>query len=632
MSPFPALRRARRACTGALLALASAAAGCSSTPDLPTQAPAVAETATLVRSAMRPLAGRPDDYDALLALVGDARIVLLGESTHGTHEYYRERARITQRLVREKGFTAVAVEGDWPESFRVNEYVRGRGGDATPEQALSGFTRFPTWMWANADVRDLVAWLRAHNGAQPDASDVGFYGLDVYSLASSIEAVNRHLGTLDPALAERVRGHYRCFDAAGGDPQRYGELAVRGGGASCRDAATAALELVRQRAAARPAAPAAAESLFSTLRNAQAVANAEAYFRTLYEGRESTWNLRDRRMAEGLEALEGHVAALTGRPARIVVWMHNTHVGDARHTESGEQGELNVGQLVRERLGVAAVNVGFFTHRGTVFAATEWDRPGRVFDLRPALAGSVSDVFHAATTDAARDFLLVMRGGGSAADALAVERLERAVGVVYAPQSERQSHYFRARRACQCASCAAIASGVMAKCSACHTGRPPRSTNSCGDWCGTPSRSATRSERARCPVTSTPYTGTSGYERANSPSESRAPALIGQWAPCLSSTTSSGAWSRSSRSCSLVRSFIIARGVAGAGGRAGARVQGQLPRRTSHAARRTPPGDERRTARSEERAVGVPGEPGGRASVWDRAIARWFRSPVGTGG
>ncbi len=439
----------RRAVRAAAAAAAALAAACGRAPASPAPTPDVAAAAAAVRAAAHPVAGAPADYDALLALVGDARVVFLGESTHGTHEYYRERARLTQRLVREKGFTAVAVEGDWPDTYRVNEYVRGRGADAGPEQALAGYTRFPRWMWRNEEVRDLAAWLRAHNDARPDAEDVGVYGLDVYSLAASAAAVERYLAGVDPAAAERARAHYRCFAPYGGDPQRYGEAAGRGT-ASCAPAAAAVLDSLRARSGTRPADPAAAEALFSALRNAHAVANAEEYYRTLYRGGESTWNLRDRRMAEGLEALEGHLSAAAGRPAKIVVWAHNTHAGDARHTESASQGELNIGQLVRDRLGAAAVSVGFFTHRGTVLAAPDWDRPGRVYDLRPALPGSVSDVFHAAAAGGGPPaFVVVLRGAGPAAEALAAERLERAVGVVYRPDTERQSHYFRARLARQ---------------------------------------------------------------------------------------------------------------------------------------------------------------------------------------
>ena len=437
MSRLPRTLRASRA-----LGLLAAAAACGSAGGTIPDTPAPPATVAAVRGAAHPIAGAATDYDPLLAMIGDARFVLLGESTHGTHEFYRERARITQRLVREKGFTAVAVEGDWPDTDRVNQYVRGLGGDATAEQALGDYTRFPAWMWGNEQVRDLVRWLRAHNDAHPAQSDVGIYGLDVYSLYTSAAKVVAYLAPLDPAAAQRARERYACFDAYRPEPHRYGSAAAADARASCAGPATAMREELERRAAARPADPAAAEALFSALRNAHAVANAEEYFRLLYAGGVSTWNVRDQRMAETLDALDRHLGAATGRPAKVVVWAHNTHAGDARHTEPGEQGELNVGQLMRQRHGPGAVLVGFLTYTGTVRAAPDWDRPGRVYDVRPALPGSFSDVFHQADT---RDALFVLRGDGPAAGELAAPRLERAIGVVYRPQTERQSHYFTAR-------------------------------------------------------------------------------------------------------------------------------------------------------------------------------------------
>jgi erythromycin esterase-like protein len=436
--PFPRPSRHLRALASLLLILAAGCESTSAVRDTDPTAPSDAAAAA-VREAAHPVTGAPRDYDPLITAVGDARIVLLGEQTHGTHEFYRERARITQRLVLEKGFTAVAVEGDWPDTYRVNEYVRGLGGDASAEAALGDYSRFPAWMWGNEDVRELVRWLRAHNDARPTSEDVGIYGLDVYSLYPSLDAVVEYLAATDPAAAARARQQYACFETHRPDPQRYGSAART---ASCRAQAAAVLQELEQRAATRPPDPVAAERLFSALRNAHAVANAEEYFRTSYAGGESTWNIRDQRMSETLNALETHLAAASGRPAKIVVWAHNTHAGDARHTQSGEQGELNIGQLVRQRLGAASLLVGFFTYTGTVFAAPDWDRPGRVYDLRPALAGSFADVFHASGR---RDFLLVLRAGEEAAERLAEPRLERAVGVVYVPQSERQSHYFMAR-------------------------------------------------------------------------------------------------------------------------------------------------------------------------------------------
>jgi erythromycin esterase-like protein len=416
----------------------------------PGTGPAPTAVVDVVGAAARPITGGDTDHDPLLALVGDARVVLLGESTHGTHEFYRERARITQRLIRERGFTAVAVEGGWGETFRVNEYVRGLGSDATAEQALAGFTAFPRWMWANTDVRDLVQWMRAHNDARPAAADVGFYGLDIQSLGPPIQTLLRTLEGLDTAAAGRARSRLACLTPYLADPQAYGAAVARARDASCAQPVAAVVGELRQRAAVRPADPQQAEALFGAVRSAEVVAHAEEYFRVLHSGETSTWNLRDRRMHEGLEAVEAHLSSVPGRGAKVVVWAHNTHTGDARHTESGAQGELNVGQLARERLGPGAVNVGFLTYAGSVFAAPAWNEAGRVYALRPALPGSYASLLHdVAIRGDARDFLLVLRGPSPASEALAEPRLERAVGVVYAPQTERQSHYFEARLARQ---------------------------------------------------------------------------------------------------------------------------------------------------------------------------------------
>ena len=415
------------------------------TPDADTQ-----RTVATVRSAAHPITGAATDYDPLLTLIGDARVVLLGEATHGTHEFYRERARITQRLIRERGFTAVAVEGGWGETYRVNEFVRGMGADAGAQQALSDFTSFPQWMWANTDVRDLVQWIRTHNQAQPASQDVGFYGLDIQAFGPPMQTLLRTLGSVDAAAAERVRTRLSCLMPYREDPQRYGAAAARSSEASCQSAVAAVVSEVRARAAARPSDPMQAEALFAAVRSAEVVAHAEEYYRAMYEGGQSTWNLRDRRMDQGLQALETHLASVPGRAPKVVVWAHNTHTGDARQTESGEQGELNIGQLARERLGTGAVNVGFLTYAGTVYAAPDWGAAGRVYDLRPALAGSYSSLLHdVRTAGGPREFLVVLRGQSAVAAALAEPRLERAVGVIYAPQTERQSHYFTAKLARQ---------------------------------------------------------------------------------------------------------------------------------------------------------------------------------------
>jgi erythromycin esterase-like protein len=388
---------------------------------------------------MVPLDGAPGDYDELLRLIGDARVVLLGEATHGTHEFYRERARITQRLIEEKGFTIVAVEADWPDAYRMNRWVRGRSDDREAADALGGFARFPTWMWRNTDVVALVNWLRGYNETQPDpARQAGFYGLDLYSLYGSIAAVLEYLDEVDPEAASRARYRYACFEHFGEDSQAYGYAAEFGLSRSCEEAALAQLQELLARAAAPDPAD---DERFVAEQNARLVRNAEEYYRTMFRGRVSSWNLRDRHMAETLTALLDHAGRRDGRPARAVVWEHNSHVGDARATDMGRAGEWNVGQLVRERHGRDAVLVGLTTHHGTVTAASEWDGPAERKRVRPALDGSYEALLHGLETPA---FWLPLRDGASGT-ALAGHRLERAIGVIYLPESERISHYFHAR-------------------------------------------------------------------------------------------------------------------------------------------------------------------------------------------
>ncbi len=396
-----------------------------------------------IRKAAKPLTGGARDYDPLMTVIGDARFVLLGEATHGTHEFYRERARITERLIKEKGFTAVAVEGDWPDAARVHRFVRAQGQDKSAEQALSGFmSQFPQWMWGNAYVRDLVVWLRKHNQAR-GATQVGVYGLDLYSLGESAEEAVQTLERVDPTAARRARERYRGFARFRDKPETYGSAAALNPAASLQRAAREQFQELQQMSAARgPKMDAAQrEALFSALQNARVVMNGEEYYRTMYTGGTSSWNLRDRHMADSLEALAAHLAA-QGKPPKVVVWAHNTHAGDARVTEMGEAGEWNVGQLMRQRQSGHSVLVGFTTYTGTVTAATSWGAPGQKMMVRPALPDSYSGLFHAAGIGNA---LLVLRGSGQLALSLAEPRLERAIGVIYAPQTERASHYFMAR-------------------------------------------------------------------------------------------------------------------------------------------------------------------------------------------
>jgi erythromycin esterase-like protein/predicted phosphoribosyltransferase len=405
------------------------------------------DTASVVRDRAIALKGDPAQYDALIDGIGDATIVLLGEATHGTHEFYRERAFITRRLIEEKGFAAVAVEADWPDAYRINRYVRGSSRDEEGVQALGDFGRFPTWMWRNADVLDFIGWLRTRNETRPPDARTGFYGLDLYSLRTSMDAVLRYLDKVDPDAARRARRRYGCFDQFGEELQEYGYAASFGLHPSCeREVITQLVELHRQRAEyATRDGRVAADDYFYAEQNARLVKNAEEYYRTMFRGRDESWNLRDRHMVDTLEELRRYLGRTRPDP-RVVVWAHNSHLGDARATEMGQRGELNVGQLVREQHGSSAVLVGFTTHTGTVTAASEWNGPAHRKQVRPALAGSYERVFHDA---AIPRFLLPLRSDLELASALSVSRLERAIGVIYLPETERLSHYFHARIADQ---------------------------------------------------------------------------------------------------------------------------------------------------------------------------------------
>jgi erythromycin esterase-like protein len=395
-----------------------------------------------VRAASHPLVGAAEDYDRLLELIGESRFVLLGEASHGTHEFYRERAQITKRLIREKGFNAVAVEADWPDAYRVNRYVRGTRTDREAIDALGSFRRFPAWMWRNADVLDFVGWLRAHNdAARPGMPKVGFYGLDLYSLHASMEAVIAYLEKVDPAAAQRARHRYACFDHYRDDTQAYGFATGFGLGQSCENEVVTQLIELHQSAAeyALRDGRIAQDDYFYAEQNARLVKDAERYYRTMYRAEVSSWNLRDRHMTETLESLVDFLGR-NGPGAKVVVWAHNSHLGDARATQMGVRGEWNVGQLVRERYKRDAVLVGFTTYSGTVTAASNWDAPAERKVVRPALPGSYEALFHEVGP---QRFLLVLRGGNGIGG-LREPRLQRAIGVIYRPETERASHYFYA--------------------------------------------------------------------------------------------------------------------------------------------------------------------------------------------
>lgn len=385
-----------------------------------------------------------DDYQPLLDMVGDATVVLLGESTHGTHEFYRERAQITKQLIHKKGFKAVAIEGDWPDAHRVHRFVAGQSHDSEAVDALSGFTRFPSWMWANADMLDFVGWLKEFNESLSESTQpVGFYGLDLYSLFRSAREVVEYLERVDPAAAERARIRFACFDRFGGDSQKYAYATALSLAPSCEEAVVAQLvDLVK-------GAPVyqhqtsdglAMDEFFNAEQNSRLVQAAEHYYRTMLREEVSSWNLRDQHMSETIEKIRQHLVRRGDKP-KIVVWAHNSHIGNARATEMAHRGEFNVGQLTRDAYGSEVVGIGFTTFHGSVTAASRWDGTTERKSVRPGLDGSYEALFH--KTGLTR-FFLDLRRGSEAANVLRDPMLERAIGVLYLPDTERLSHYFNA--------------------------------------------------------------------------------------------------------------------------------------------------------------------------------------------
>jgi erythromycin esterase-like protein len=385
------------------------------------------------------------DLDPLIGAIGDRRFVLIGEASHGTHEFYRIRALLSQRLIREKGFDAVAVEADWPDAYRASRFVQGRGEDRSVEESLLGFARFPTWMWRNTDVVNFLSWLREHNLSLPRSHKrVGFYGLDLYSMYSSIQVVLEYLEKVDPAAAKRARYRYGCLEHYGEDTQAYGYAATFGLSRSCEEEVVSQLVEMRRRAADLSQRDGRVEpdEFFHAEQNARLVMNAEEYYRNMFARGELSWNLRDSHMDETLAALEGYLGA--GR-SKIIVWAHNSHLGDARATEMSERGEHNLGQLTRQRYGSENVFLlGFTTYEGTVTAASDWGGAAERKRVRPGLPGSYEQLFHSTGIPA---FALRIGRDSELRAALRRPRLERAIGVIYLPGSERVSHYFEAKLA-----------------------------------------------------------------------------------------------------------------------------------------------------------------------------------------
>ncbi|HVJ91527.1 MAG TPA: protein-L-isoaspartate(D-aspartate) O-methyltransferase [Labilithrix sp.] len=401
-------------------------------PAKPSSVPTVAR---LVREVAEPFEEiESASVDALLERIGDARVVLLGESSHGTSEFYRMRARITQALIARRGFSFVAVEADWPDAARIDDYVLG--GKRRSNLEFTPFERFPTWMWRNEEVHDFVDWLRAYNADHPERK-VGFHGLDLYSLFTSIAAVLHYLEDVDPHAAKVARHRYAALTPWQKDPAAYGEAVLVGRYESSERAVVAILREMLERR--MEYARRNGDRFFDAAQNARVVANAERYYRSMYYGSHTSWNLRDEHMFDTLEAL----LAFHGPGSKGIVWEHNSHVGNAAATEMSLRGEHNVGQLCRTTFGDRAYIVGFGTDHGTVAAASNWDEPMQTMTVRPSHRESYEYAFHESTVPT---FMLSLREPRRPAvfEELEIPRLERAIGVIYRPETELASHYFYA--------------------------------------------------------------------------------------------------------------------------------------------------------------------------------------------
>ena len=373
------------------------------------------------------------NLDALLQRIGDARVVLLGEATHGTAEFYRMRERISRELIERKGFSFIAIEGDWPDAARIDHFVRH---EHSPASEWTAFARFPAWMWRNQEMRGFVDWLHTHNARDDVDNKVAFYGLDLYSLYNSIRSVLRYLDEVDPLTASVARQRYACLTPWQSDPATYARAALSSAYQTCERQVVATLTdlLTKHRVYAEHDGA----RFLDAVQNARLVANAERYYRTMYYGSRASWNLRDSHMFETLM----HLLEFHGPKAKAIVWAHNSHVGDSAATDMARRGEYNIGHLCRKQFGRAACLVGFGTHGGTVAAASDWDAPMQVMPIRPSLDGSHERLCH--DTDVARFVLPLGAHLHPTLAQLSQPRLERAIGVIYRPQTELQSHYFEA--------------------------------------------------------------------------------------------------------------------------------------------------------------------------------------------
>lgn len=385
---------------------------------------------------------KDEDYLSILNIVGDAKLVLIGESTHGTEEFYQIRADITKHLIKEKGFNAIAIEGDWPDTHNINKFVRNDNDVQTSDEALSGFKRFPTWMWRNNVVKQFIEWLKEYNLKFCTEDQVGFYGLDLYSLNSSIEIILRILEKIDPKALIAAKQRYSCFNPFKEDLSGYGYATSFGMVPSCQEEVILQLLEINENSFKY-----LEENLLSQdevlylIQNARLVKNAERYYRSMFQSKSLSWNLRDMHMAETLDNLYVHLNKATGQEAKIIVWAHNSHIGDARNTEHAEENQWNLGQLVKEKHGNKAILIGSLTYSGTVTAASAWDGIAERKKVRHALNNSYENFFHQLMP---KNFVTIFRNNNEIKNLLPSHFLERAIGVIYKPETERFSHYFYA--------------------------------------------------------------------------------------------------------------------------------------------------------------------------------------------
>ncbi|MFM1868977.1 MAG: hypothetical protein RL591_2385 [Planctomycetota bacterium] len=399
------------------------------------------KTARIIADACEPFHDiRHAPLDPLLKRIGESRIVLIGESTHGTSEFYRLRARITAALVARAGFKVIGIEADWPDTAAVDQVVRKRPASPLREPM---YARFPTWMWRNAEMQEFVAWLARRNATLEPEARAGIHGLDVYGLNNSIGAVIDYLARVDPFAAEQARERYACFSPWERDPSTWGRAATVGLAPTCEHEAVSTLRSLLEERLRYSRDD--GDAFFDAARAATVVSESEKYYRAMYRSSRESWNIRDRHMFETLMALLEH----RGPETRAVIWAHNSHVGHAAATEMGSHGEVNLGQLVRERFGTQAYLIGFGTDHGTVAAATNWDAPMEVKEIRPSHEDSYERILHEACgllASPANAFFLPLRAAHAlpARTELLHPRLERAIGVVYRPETELVSHYFEA--------------------------------------------------------------------------------------------------------------------------------------------------------------------------------------------